>query len=68
MTIQAGDTVEFLGGVIPEQVKWAGSDYPSHLIIGRHYVVESVKIYPSFTHITLEHKQGTFNSVHFKHV
>ena len=68
MILQAGDSVEFLGGVIPEQVKWAGTDYPSHLIIGRHYVVESVKIFPSYTHITLENKQGTFNSVHFKQV
>lgn len=68
MTIQTGDRVEFLGGVIPEQVKWAGTDYPSQLIIGRHYVVESVKIFPAYTHITLENKQGTFNSVHFKQV
>jgi len=68
MTIQEGDSVEFLGGVIPEQVTWAGTDYPSQLIIGRHYVVETVKIFPSYTHITLKNKQGTFNSVHFKHV
>jgi len=66
MLIQSGDRVEFMGGVIPEQIRWAGTDYPSHLIVGRHYVVESVKVFPSYTRITLEHKQGVFNSVHFR--
>ena len=66
MIIQEGDSVEFLGGVIPEQIRWAGTDYPSHLIIGRHYVVESVKVFPSYTHLTLKNNQGTFNSVHFR--
>lgn len=66
MLIQEGDTVEFLGGVIREQVAWAGTDYPSFLIVGKHYIVETVKVFPSYTHVTLRNKQGTFNSVHFR--
>lgn len=66
MTIQSGTTVEFLGGARSEQVKWAGADYPAHLIIGRQYVVETVDIMPWATLLTLKNKQGTFNSTHFR--
>lgn len=62
--MQSGDVVEFKGAS-REQVSWASSDYPSSLIVGRRYVVESVHTYPWFTKITLEHKSGQFNSVHF---
>ena len=62
---QKGDKVRFDGGAIPEQVKFAGADYPSHLIIGKTYVVESVQIEDWYTTVRLEHKSGTFNSVHF---
>lgn len=65
MIIQVGDTVMFKGGAIPEQVKYAGTDYPAKLVVGKTYVVESVKIFPSFTHLTLENADGKFNSVHF---
>ena len=65
MKIQVGDRVEFKGGAIEEQARWASTDYPSHLIVGRHYTVESVEVLPWCTRLTLEHKQGTFNSVHF---
>lgn len=68
MTIQVGDIVRFKGGVNHEQVKWAGADYPSHLIVGKTYVVESVERESWCTRITLEHKQGTFNSVNFSKV
>ena len=68
MIIQEGDTVQFLGGVIPEQVAWASADYPSHLIVGRHYIVDSVDLQPWCTRITLRNKQGTFNLTHFKKV
>ena len=63
--MQSGDVVEYQGA-LRWQVLWASSDYPSHLIVGRRYVVESVDIQPWYTKITLEHKSGQFNSVHFK--
>ena len=63
---QKGDIVEFIGGVIPEQVKFANADYPSHLIVGKTYVVESVDIQNWYTKVRLENKSGAFNSVHFK--
>ncbi len=66
MSIQTGDTVIFRGGAIPERVKYSGSDYPSSLIIGRTYVVESVEQTSSFTNITLKNTQGKFNSNQFQ--
>ncbi len=65
MKIQSGDTVMFKGGVIPEQVKWAGTDYPN-LSIGSTYTVESVDQYSSFARVTLNGVKGKFNSVHFQ--
>lgn len=62
---QVGDSVRFMGGVIPEQVRWANADYPNDLIIDNVYVVESVDTHPSFTRVTLEGTLGVFNSVHF---
>jgi len=64
MNMQTGDTVMFKGGVIPEQVKWAGTDFPN-LTIGGTYVLSSVKQFSSFTHVTLEGVDGKYNSVHF---
>lgn len=64
--IQKGDTVEFLGGAVQETVTWSGTDYPSHLIVGRQYRVKTVEIHTAFTRITLDNYQGTFNSVHFR--
>ncbi len=63
--MQSGDIVEFKGAT-HEQLLWASSDYPSHLIVGHRYVVESVDTHPWYTKITLENKSGQFNSVHFK--
>lgn len=65
--IHSGDEVEFIGA-IPQQVMWSSTDYPSHLIIGRRYIVEKVFTYPWYTKITILNKSGTFNSVHFKKV
>ena len=65
--LNSGDEVEFLGA-IPQQVMWSSTDYPSHLIIGRRYIVKEVFTYPWYTKITVCHKSGTFNSVHFKKV
>ncbi len=62
---QVGDSVRFMGGVIPEQVRWANAEYPTDLNIDSVYVVESVDVHPSFTRVTLEGAQGVFNSVHF---
>ena len=62
--MQSGDVVEFKGAS-REQVSWASSDNPSHLIIGRRYVVQTVHTYPWYTKITLLNKSGQFNSVHF---
>ena len=62
---QVGDSVRFMGGVIPEQVRWANADYPNDLVIDDVYVVESVDVHPSFTRVTLESAQGVFNSSHF---
>ena len=64
--LQKGDKVEFLGGVIPEQVKFACADYPSHLIVGRIYEVERADVQKWYTKITLKHTSGAFNSVHFR--
>ena len=66
MSIQTGDTVIFRGGTIPDRVKYSGSDYPSDLIIGRTYVVESVEQTSSYTNLTLENTQGKFNSNQFQ--
>lgn len=63
--LKKGDKVEFIGGVIPEQVKFASADYPSDLIIGRIYEVESTDIQKWYTKIKLKNKSGEFNSVHF---
>ena len=65
--MQSGDVVEYKG-MSREQVSWASSDNPSHLIIGRRYVVLYVHIYPWYTKITLLNKSGQFNSVHFTKV
>ena len=65
--IKSGDEVEFIGA-IPQQVMWSSTDYPSHLIIGRRYIVEKVFTYPWYTKITILNKSGTFNSIHFKKV
>jgi hypothetical protein len=62
---QVGDNVRFMGGVIPEQVRWANAEYPTNLIIDSVYVVESVDVHSSYTCVTLENTQGVFNSVHF---
>ena len=62
---QVGDSVRFMGGVIPEQVRWANSEYPTDLIIDSVYIVESVDVHPSYTRVTLESTPGVFNSVHF---
>ena len=64
--LETGDQVEFLGGVIPEQVKFASADYPSDLIVGRIYEIESVDIQKWYTKIRLKNKSGAFNSVHFR--
>lgn len=65
MYLQSGDTVVFLGAVIPEQVAWAGTDYPN-LEVGSTFTLSSVNQYASYTHVTLEGVEGKFNSVHFR--
>jgi hypothetical protein len=65
MKMQTGNTVVFLGAVIPEQVAWAGTDYPN-LNVGDIYTLASVKQFSSFTHVTLDGVDGKFNSVHFR--
>ena len=65
MKMQTGNTVVFLGAVIPEQVAWAGTDYPN-LHVGNTYTLATVKQFPSFTHVTLEGVDGKYNSVHFR--
>jgi hypothetical protein len=62
---QVGDSVRFMGGAIPEQVRWANADYPSDLTIDDVYVVEAIEVQPSYSRITLENNQGVYNSVHF---
>ena len=63
--VQVGDVVRFKGGATIEQSKWAAADYPSFLIVGRTYVVESVEHETWCTRITLENKQGKFNATNF---
>ena len=64
--VQSGDSVQFRGGVIPEQVKWSGADYPSDLVIGQMYVVETADIRFHYTNITLVGVPGKFNLVNFQ--
>ncbi len=66
MSIQTGDTVIFRGGAIPDRVKYSGSDYPSDLIIGKTYVVNSVEQTSSYANLTLENTEGMFNSNQFQ--
>ena len=65
--MKSGDIVEFIGSS-PQQIQWSSTDPSSHLIIGRRYVVKEVFIHRWYTKITLYHKSGTFNSVHFKKI
>jgi len=65
MNLDTGNTVVFLGAVIPEQIAWAGTDYPD-LEVGATFTLDSVVQYPSYTHVTLSGVEGTFNSVHFR--
>ena len=62
--LREGDTVRF-NGSIPEQVKWGRTDDPKELVLGETYVVATAKVFPYYTHVTLEDIKGTFNSVHF---
>ena len=66
MSIQTGDTVIFRGGAIPDRVKYSGSDYPSGLVIGNLYVVESVEQTSSYSNLTLVGTEGKFNSNQFQ--
>jgi len=65
MNMQTGNTVVFLGAIIPEQVAWAGTDYPN-LHVGDTFTLASVKQFPSYTHVTLEGVEGKYSSVHFR--
>ena len=66
MSIQTGDTVIFRGGAIPDRVKYSDSDYPSDLVIGNLYVVESVEQTSSYSNLTLVGTEGKFNSNQFQ--
>ena len=66
MSIQTGDTVIFRGGAIPDRVKYSGSDYPSELVIGNLYVVESVEQTSSYSNLTLVGTEGKFNTNQFQ--
>ena len=66
MSIQTGDTVIFRGGAIPDRVKYSGSDYPSGLVIGNLYVVESVEQTSSYSNLTLVGTEGKFNTNQFQ--
>jgi hypothetical protein len=65
--MKSGDIVEFIVSS-PQQIQWSNTDSSSYLIIGRRYVVKEVFIHWWYTKITLYHKSGTFNSVHFKKI
>lgn len=62
---QKGDYVEFIGGAIVEQVKFANTDFPHDLEVGKTYVIESVKIFNWYTKVYLVGVEGVYNSVHF---
>lgn len=66
MTIHTGDTVVYKGSPIREQIAWANTDYPTNLIVGKQYIIESVDVHHSFTRVTLLGTEGVFNSVHFQ--
>ena len=63
--IQQGDTVIFRGGANPEQVRWAGTNYPANLVVGKTYVVESVKYFGTHSQVWLAGEPGKYSSVHF---
>ena len=64
MSFLKGDKVIFTGWT-EEQVRWGGNDYPTHLSIGKCYIVESVEVHSQHTKVTLLGVTGRFNSVHF---
>jgi hypothetical protein len=49
-----------------EEVLWGNCDVPYHLILGRTYVIEDVKVHSQHTKVKLKHVEGWFNSVHFE--
>ena len=60
-----GKTVIFKGWT-DEQISWGNADPPYHLILGRTYVLEEVKVHSQHTKVKLKNKTGWFNSVHFE--
>ena len=65
MNLKTGDTITFRGDAIPQQISWAGTDYPTDLIVGQSYTIETVKVFRQYTHITLNGVGGVYNSTHF---
>jgi len=64
--IEPGDVVEYIG-CTDEQVRWGNNDDPrSFLIVGKHYIVEDVKVHSQHTKVKVRNKMGLFNSVSFK--
>ena len=60
-----GKSVIFKGWKI-EQSMWGNCDIPYHLILGRTYVLEEVKVHSQHTKVKLKNIVGWFNSVHFE--
>jgi len=61
-----GDTVQFMGGWIQEQLDWAQTDAPTSLVVDQTYVAEIVEVRPHATRIKLVGVEGVYNSVHFR--
>tara|TARA_A100001388_G_C28424862_1_gene336843 strand:+ start:43 stop:261 length:219 start_codon:yes stop_codon:yes gene_type:complete len=60
-----GKTVTFKGWKI-EESRWGNCDIPYHLILGKQYTIEDVKVHSQHTKVKIKHKTGWFNSVHFE--
>lgn len=65
--IEVGDVVEYIG-CSKEQIRWGNNDTPSMLIVGREYFVSYVEVHSQHTKISIQNKQGKFNSVCFRKV
>jgi len=62
--MESGDIVEYQGAPRWQIFYESMKNYPSHLIVGYHYEIESVRD----GMIQLRNKRGEFNVVHFNKV
>jgi hypothetical protein len=60
-----GDRVRFMGAT-KEQTRWGGCSDASKLKVGKEYVIVEATFHSWHTKLTLEGREGKFNSVCFE--